>query len=165
MSDKELLDDDVVISANVISIGDFSLKRADKKPFESCKHIHLVYDDEQHQIECADCKQIIENYMAFKSIVEKWNRLQNKIDSQKRLVDAAMEKTVNLRAAQKVESAWRSKSMVPACPHCHEPIFSTDGFCGHMVNKQIALRRRAAAEIGKATSPQTNQQIAPTSAI
>jgi hypothetical protein len=48
-------------------------------------------------------------------------------------------------AAQVVESAWRSRSMVPVCPHCSEAIFATDGLGRSQVNKQMAERRRAAA--------------------
>ncbi len=143
MQGKDNLDDDIVTADNVISINEFSFKRAAKKPFDSCKHTHLEYDDAQHLIECSDCHQFIENYTAFKLLIDKFHRLQTRIDSQKRMLDSAMEKTVTLRAAQKVETAWRSRSMVPACPHCHEAIFATDGLGGHMMSKDIALRRKA----------------------
>lgn len=150
MNDKQMLDEEITISANVISMSDFSLQRKPKKPFDSCKHIHMTMDDENHTVECIDCSQPISNYVALKMFIGKWDRLQSRIDRQKTMVSESLEKTLVLRSAQIVEKAWRSKSMVPACPHCHEPIFPTDGFCGHMINKRVALSRRAAAEIGRA---------------
>lgn len=56
--------------------------------------------------------------------------------------DGDYEKTVELRAAQKVEKAWRSRTMVPTCPHCAEAIFPEDGLGSGMANRELALRRR-----------------------
>lgn len=135
-------DDNAVISANIISIGDFVLKRALKKPYDSCRHIHTTFDDEQHQVQCVDCSQILDNYFALKMFIAKWDRLQSRIDRQQKVATEAMNKTVVLRAAQKVESAWRSRNMVPTCPQCHEAIFATDNFGDSSTNKEMALRRR-----------------------
>ena len=50
---------------------------------------------------------------------------------------------VRLKAAVRAQEAWRSRSMVPTCPHCHEAIFPEDGFGGSAINKKTALEQRS----------------------
>ena len=109
---------------------------------DGCQHKHLTLDDEGEFVTCDDCKKQVGNYAALRMLVERWALLQARVDSQRAAIADATEKTVELRAAQRVEKAWRSRSMVPTCPHCHEAIFSTDGLGGSMMNKGLAIRRR-----------------------
>ena len=52
------------------------------------------------------------------------------------------EATLHLKAAQEAEAAWRSRKMVPTCPHCREAIFAADGFGKFQMRREIAERRR-----------------------
>ena len=131
--------------AQVVEIGDFRLKREKLTLLEGCQHKKLTLDDQGEFVTCDDCKKQVGNYAALRMLVERWALLQDRIDSQKAAIAEASVKTVELRAAQHVEKAWRSRSMVPACPHCYEAIFTTDGFGRSMVNKKIATRRRGLA--------------------
>lgn len=135
--------DDVTISAQVISIADFSIKRAAQKKYTDCKHLKLTRDDELQVVECDDCGKKIGNYAALSMLISRWENLQRSITRQNQVAIEALNKTIVLRAAQKVESAWRSQKMVPTCPHCVEAIFPNDGFGATAVNKEVALRRRA----------------------
>ena len=128
--------------AQVVEIGDFRLTRERRTLLAGCQHKQLTLDDEGEFVKCDDCKTQVGNYAALRMLVERWALLQARVDSQRAAIADAAVKTVELRAAQRVEKAWRSRSMVPACPHCHEAIFTTDGLGGSMVNKDIAIRRR-----------------------
>ena len=132
--------------AQVVEIGDFRLKRERRTLLEGCQHKHLTLDDEGEFVTCDDCKKQVGNYAALRMLVERWALLQARVDSQRAAIAEAAGKTVELRAAQRVEKAWRSRSLVPACPHCHEAIFTTDGLGGSMMNKEMAARRRAAGK-------------------
>lgn len=130
-------------AAQVIDIGDFRLTRERKVFNEGCPHKHLTLNDEGEFVTCDDCKVQVGNYAALRMLVVRWTELQAKVSAQQRAATEAMQKTVGLRAAQRVEKAWRSHSMVPTCPHCSEAIFPSDGFGSSAVNKAIAVRRRA----------------------
>lgn len=129
--------------AQVVEIGDFRLKRERHKTLDGCQHKHLTLSDEGEFVTCEDCQKQVGNYAALRMLVERWALLQDRADSQRAAITEAASKTVGLRAAQRVEKAWRSRSMVPSCPHCNEAIFPGDGFGRSMVNKEIATRRRA----------------------
>lgn len=138
--------------AQVVEIGDFRLKRERRTLLEGCQHKHMTLDDEGEFVMCDDCEKQIGNYAALRMLVERWALLQDRVDSQRAAIADAAGKTVELRAAQRVEQAWRSRSMVPTCPHCREAIFPVDGFGGTLVNKEIATRRRA---VGKQDAAST----------
>jgi hypothetical protein len=140
------------VSAQVVEIGEFRLKRERKWPREGCPHIHLTLNDEGEFVTCDDCQKQVGTYAALRMLIERWALLQAKVEAQQRCASDALQKTVGLRAAQRVERAWRSRTMVPTCPHCDAAIFPTDGFGGSMVNKKFAEHRRALS-----TTPPTPQ--------
>jgi len=128
----------------VIEIGEFRLKREQNWKREGCQHVRLTLEDEGEIVMCDDCGKQVGNYAALRMLVERWSKLQERVDAKQRSIAEAAEKTISLRAAQRVEKAWRSRSMTPTCPHCNEAIFPEDGFGGSAVNREIALRRREA---------------------
>lgn len=127
----------------VVEIGEFRVQRQRRTRLHGCQHTHLTLDDEGEFVTCDDCQKQVGSYAALRMLVERWGRLQDRADAQQQALAEAAGKTVELRAAQRVERAWRSRSMVPSCPHCNEAIFPADGFGGSMVNREIALRRKA----------------------
>lgn len=131
--------------AHIVEIGDFRLKRERKLFSEGCQHKHLTLDDEGEFVTCDDCGKQVGNYAALRMLVERWSLLQARVDAQKEAIAKAAEKTVELRAAQKVERAWRSRTMVPTCPHCNRGIFPADGFGDCLVNRSMEERRLAVA--------------------
>lgn len=126
----------------VIEIGEFRIQRKRQEFLKGCQHVHLTLDDSSESVSCDDCKVQVGNYAALRMLVERWKRLQDRADAQQRAISEAQAKTIGLRAAQRVESAWRSRTMAPSCPHCSEAIFPEDGFGSSLVNREIALRRR-----------------------
>lgn len=130
---------------DLVEIGDFSLARKNRggyTPIGECAHKHITMDDTGDVVRCADCKTQVSAYWALTMIAEEYARQWNKLQHSKQALEEAKAKDIHLLAAQRVEKAWRSHSMVPSCPHCHRGIFPQDGFGNGMVNKEIENRRR-----------------------
>lgn len=134
------------MSAQILEIGEFRITRERQAKWDGCKHVHLTLDDDAEIVMCDDCEKQVGSYAALRMLVNRWEKLQSRAESQHHMLVAASEKTICLRAAQRVERAWRSRSMVPNCPHCREAIFPDDGFGSTSTNKEIALRRREVAK-------------------
>ena len=132
--------------AQILEIGEFRIKRERQAKGDGCKHARLTLDDDAEIVMCDDCEKQVGSYAALRKFVDQWDKLQKRVDAQRRLISEASEKTIGLRAAQRVEEAWRSRSMVPICPHCREAILPSDGFGNASTNKAIALRRRDVAK-------------------
>ncbi|MGH8431457.1 MAG: hypothetical protein ACREUF_13750 [Solimonas sp.] len=138
--------------SNVVQIDEMRLTKLHRHRFPKagdCKHMHLTMDDEGDIVKCDDCGIQVSPFWALKLLSEQYERAMAKIQSRERSQAAAEQKTLHLKAAQRVEAAWRSRTMVPTCPHCGEGISATDGLGGGMVNKQIDERRREARRIAR----------------
>lgn len=126
---------------DIIHIGEGKFEQIRQK---YCRHNHLLYNVTEQTVQCKDCNRVINPFQAFMSLVRYWEdataglrRRQEEIAALERRVDAGL-----LKATRNVDHAWRSKKMVPTCPHCHEAIFPEDGFGTSMTNKQMALEAR-----------------------
>ncbi|AXE31579.1 hypothetical protein DK842_17735 [Chromobacterium phragmitis] len=136
----------------VIQIGEWTLRRTQELRWtkeDGCKHHRLELDDRGDVVKCSDCGVQVSAYWALTTIVERYNQEMNKLSSAREQLKKEQQEGVSLTAARKVEKAWRSRTMVPACPHCHTAIFPGDGFGGINVNKEMALRRREVASCRK----------------
>jgi hypothetical protein len=140
---------------NVIQIGDFSLIRKRergskfwRKP-DDCMHTSLEIDDDGHVVKCRTCGVQVEAYWALRTLAERYNESLKTVESKRDQLREDMAKGLTLKAAQRVEKAWRSRSMVPCCPHCGAGIRASDGFGSSLVNVKIDDRRRTA----KASTP------------
>lgn len=136
------------MGAQVVDIGEFRLTRSRTFTFDGCKHKHLTLNDEGEFVTCDDCKMQVGTYAALRMLVERWDLLQERLNRQQAAIAEAAGKTIGLRAAQRVEQAWRSRTMVPTCPHCSAAIFPEDGFGSSAVNKAFAIARRDARAAG-----------------
>jgi len=125
--------------SNIIDIGEF---RFERKRQDWCDHKKLFYDSSGRTVQCQDCMAFIEPFQAFLNIANQIGRANDEINKQRDELRLAKEKEISLLSAKKVEKAWRSHSMVPICPHCHEAIFAHDRFGEASTNKQRALERR-----------------------
>lgn len=125
---------------NVIRFGEIKFK---KKRENSCKHQGgMEYDPTTEQIECSDCGLILNNFKAFMLVVERFGGYQAERKRDIEKLTKLKEETLVLKAAKEAESAWRSRSMVPTCPHCHEAVFPEDGFGGSSTNREMEIKRR-----------------------
>lgn len=137
---------------DLVKIGDFSLARKNRSgytPIGECAHKHLTLNDTGDVVSCTDCKTQVSPYWALTMLADEYARQWKKLQDGKMALEEAKTKDIHLLAAQVVEKAWRSRSMVPSCPHCHRGIFPQDGFGKGMINKDIENRRRKIASVQK----------------
>jgi hypothetical protein len=137
--------------ADVIEFGELRVRRAERMTrlnatTDRCRHHNMTLDDNGELVTCDDCGKQLGAFWALRLITEQYGDAWRKVQATGERINREASATLHLRAAQKAEKAWRSRSMVPACPHCHVAIFPEDGFGGIQVNRQIALARRQAAK-------------------
>lgn len=137
--------------SNIIDIDDLRVQRQLRHASRSaadCKHMRLELDDDGCIVRCSDCGVQLEAYWTLISFLEHYERALAKINARERRHAEERERDLHLTAAQRVERAWRSRTMVPCCPHCGEGIRATDGLGETMINRTIDDRRRAAKKGG-----------------
>lgn len=118
---------DYVSGVKVVDIGDLRVARGmSRRPHSSCAHHHLHYDTGERRIWCPDCETNVDPFDAFKMLVEYFHNASEKLERRAREVKEAEDHAVISVAAKEVDRAWRSRKMVPACPHCREPLFPDD---------------------------------------
>lgn len=138
--------------SNVIQIEDMRLTRAERSwssTERKCKHLNLTMDEDGDIVTCDDCKMQVSAFWALQMLSDHYQRAFAKL--QRRYTEQAKveQTTIHTKAALQVEAAWRSRTMVPTCPNCREPIFATDGFGRSSMSKEIAERRRAEKDRAK----------------
>jgi hypothetical protein len=107
-----------------------------------CEHHKLTLDPHGLTIRCDDCKLQLSAYWVLERMLATYRRLWDELRSAQERHQRRVMADIGLRAARDVEKAWRSRKMVPTCPHCHRGVFAADGFGSSMVSKEIELARR-----------------------
>lgn len=133
---------------NLIEIGDFKLARENRggrAPRSECGHRHLTLDDNGEVVRCADCQTQVSAYWALTMLADEYKRQWDRLMAAKQALAEEKAKDIHMLAAKEVEKAWRSRTMIPTCPHCHRGIFPHDGFGRELVNKALENRRRQVA--------------------
>lgn len=109
---------------NVIDFGDVRVSRGlTRREFSSCPHRSLTYDPRERRIWCRDCERNIDGYDAFVILAERSHAVRDGLDRRERAVREAESFAVRSIAAKTLDEAWRSRTMVPACPHCGHGLF------------------------------------------
>jgi len=136
--------------SNVIDIEDLRFTRDKRivRPREECEHKHMTMDDQGQFVRCDDCRVQLSPFWVLSRMLDQYERALSKIAGREQRQAESELRGVQLRAAQVVERAWRSHTMVPTCPHCGEGIRATDGFGHSAINRSIDERRRAAKKGG-----------------
>jgi hypothetical protein len=137
----------------VIDIGDVRVARGmTRRHHSGCRHRRLVYDNAERRVWCQDCERDVEGFDAFKLLVEGYDAALKRVERREATVSEAEKFALRSIAAKKMDEAWRSRSMVPACPHCSQGLFPEDFKNGPraMLGKDYALavlkRRQAQKE-------------------
>lgn len=140
MGDAPIEPQDYLYGVKVVDIGDLRIARGlTRRPRSVCKHASLVYDQKERRIWCKDCETEVPPFDAFIEIVEQFDA--GRKESERLIAEAkeAQRFTIRSRAAKVVDEAWRSKNMVPVCPHCRKGMFPEDFVQGvAMVGKDYA---------------------------
>lgn len=111
----------------VVDIGDIRVARGlSRRAHSSCPHARLMYDQNERRVWCKDCERDVEAFDAFTGIVEQYSRAYDSLAERSKEVAEAEKFQVRSIAAKKLDEAWRSRNMVPACPHCGSGLFPED---------------------------------------
>lgn len=129
-----------VHGVNVVDIGDLRVARGRaRRHFSACDHLNLVYDMTERRVHCQDCESEVEPFDAFEMLVRRFHVFEAKHRALKETAEA----TIISRAARKLDEAFRSRKMAPACPHCNAAILPEDVANGvAMVSKELEVARR-----------------------
>lgn len=144
MSDAPIIPQDYAFGVKVVQIEDLRVARGmTRRPASSCRHKKLVYDDKERRIWCSDCEAEVEPFDAFVGLCEVFSSGVNQLNRRRREVEEAEKFQLRSRAAKVMDEAWRSKTLAPLCPHCHEAILPEDVAGGvAQTSKQIIIAAR-----------------------
>ncbi len=108
----------------------------------SCRHRHIVLDPSAKTIKCDDCGAYLEPFETLMNLKRAIDRTMEGIKEERHKLLELREQNRHLLAARQAEKAWQSRTTVPVCPHCHEPIFADDGFGSARMGREMAKLKR-----------------------
>lgn len=133
---------------NVVNIGDLRIRHLEKKkPWDKgkdrCKHYNLTFDDNGSIVTCDDCSMQVSPYWALQMMSDHYDQAMKALERARAVHKHELSGELHLIAAKKVEKAWRSRNMVPTCPHCSRGILPEDGLGGSLTRREfeVALRK------------------------
>ncbi len=101
-----------------------------------------MYDQNERRIWCKDCEREIEPFDAFENLVKQYDKADSNLKRRQKTVSEAERFQLRSIAAKKIDEAWRSRNMVPACPHCSHGLFPENFKDGmSMMSKEYAQAR------------------------
>lgn len=127
----------------VIDIGDVRVARGlTRRAHSSCPHRQMMYDQNERRIWCRDCEREIEPFDGFRILVEQYDKAHHSLKRRETQVLEAEKFQLRSIAAKKMDEAWRSRNMVPACPHCSHGLFPENFKSGmSMMSREYAQAR------------------------
>ena len=127
MADEPIEPQEYLFGVKVVDIGDVRVSRGlTRRPVSSCQHHSLVYDTKERRIWCRDCEKDVDPFDAFELLTEHFHRQEEKLAERARKLKEAEQFQIRTLAAKEIDKAWRSRKMVPACPHCRNGLFPED---------------------------------------
>lgn len=131
-----------------IDIGEYRISRARARspygPDAGCMHKHMTIEHGD-VVRCDDCGVQVDTFWALQRLCEQAQEWHRKLSRQFAQLKADQDAILHLSAARVVEQAWRSRTMMPACPHCGCGIGAADGFGLSKISREIEMRRRKVA--------------------
>jgi len=146
MTDEPIEDVAYLHGVTVIDIGDIRVSRGmTRRPHSACTHRRMSYDPKERRVWCRDCEKDVDPFDAFVKLTEQYHSAYERLrDEQKQLAEAQQFQCRSV-AAKAIDQAWRSRKMVPICPHCKQGLLPQDFVNGiAMMGKDYALARRKA---------------------
>lgn len=127
----------------VVDFGDIRVSRGlSRRPYSGCNHLNLVYDQRERRVWCEDCETDVEPFDAFMGLVERHSTANAKLIEMQEEAHEASKFSLISRAAKAIDRHWRSRKMVPACPHCNAGIWPEDALKMGSVGKDFDKARR-----------------------
>ncbi|MBK9294906.1 MAG: hypothetical protein IPM57_10790 [Oligoflexia bacterium] len=117
---------------DVVQISDFTVSKRNSKhraySENVCLHYRLELDDNGQIVTCLDCQKQITPYFALNMMIESFDRQADKLALKKKELEDLESQKLHFIAAKALETAWRSKTTLPTCPHCNKAIEQTARF-------------------------------------
>lgn len=132
------------MSERIVNFADMAFKlRGRRTPFDQdrCEHNRLHLDENGGIVTCTDCKKELSAFWALVHVFERSEQHARNLESARQRVADDAKAVVHLRAAKRIEQAWR-RGMACCCPHCHKPILPEDGLGGVTESRDTVLERR-----------------------
>lgn len=144
MTDEPIQDQNYLSGLTVVDIGDIRVSRGmTRRPISSCSHRRMAYDPRERRIWCKDCEKDVDPFDAFKNLCENYHAAHEDLKRQRKEIEEAAQFQCRSIAAKAVDQAWRSRKMVPSCPHCMNGLLPEDFVKGvGMVSREFAVARR-----------------------
>ena len=138
-----IIEQEYLAGLKVVDIGDIRVARGmSRRPYSSCKHRAMAYDQKERRIWCKDCESDVEPFDAFLLVCEQFDSAAKRLDDERRAVEAAKEHNILRVAAKRMDEMFRRRKMVPACPHCGAGIFPEDVAKMGTINREWERARR-----------------------
>lgn len=118
---------DFSYGVRVIDFGEARVARglARRTP-STCKHAKMTYSEPERRVWCDDCKSTVDNFDAFKVIVEGYAAAMSRLNRIREEVAEAEKHVLHLIAAKNLEKIWRGGRLTPQCPHCRGGLLPDD---------------------------------------
>lgn len=146
MSDAPIEPQEFLYGVKVVQIEDIRVARGlTRRPYSSCRHRKLVYDEKERRIWCSDCESEVESFDAFINLVEKYSSAVDRINRRSAELAQAEKFQIRSRAAKAMDEAWRSTKTAPLCPHCNNALLPDDvvgGLASASKALVVAARKR-----------------------
>ena len=107
-----------------------------------CEHTRVVLDPHGGTVHCRDCEAQVSAYWALEQMAQRWEKAERQLAARNQKVEEMERKQLHLRAAKKIEQAWRGRVMAVACPHCKRGILPEDGLGNSCCSREIEEARR-----------------------
>ncbi len=112
-----------------------------------CGHRKLILLTHGDILKCEECGDQVSAVWALRRYIEQCRQHEERLTFQQRSLELERDRGVTLRAAQKIEDAWRRRKTVPCCPHCNRAILPDSNFgdAGVSANSEVAKQAQVLA--------------------
>lgn len=120
-------DTPVIEMGKIIDIGYLRIARGyTRRPVMTCAHHRLVIDDKERRLWCQDCEKEVDAFDFLRAFMRNYQLARIRFLKESEELNEARKFSARLIATRVMEKAWRKRSSVPVCPHCHHGIHPED---------------------------------------
>jgi ribosomal protein S27E len=109
-----------------------------------CTHDDMVYDSRERRVWCKSCETTVENFDAFRRLVDEFARMEAAARRKMTAAEEALTATLNRRATKAIDHVWSGNKMAVGCPHCRKGLLPEDfdNGVGLRMSREYELARR-----------------------
>ncbi|MAL97173.1 MAG: hypothetical protein CL583_01865 [Alteromonadaceae bacterium] len=147
MSKRPIDPQQFTLGVGVVDIGDVRVARGKTRwQRQVCPHNNMTFDQTERRIWCDDCEDDVDVFDAYCRLVECHESAWKRIERAWTEVKEALDLNLISRAAKAMDKVWRSRRMVPNCPHCGEGLLPEDVLSAKSASSAELTRRKREAK-------------------